>query len=382
MNPTNGASSLNTLHIEEVSGPWIEVDLDAVDHNIQAIRRWCRSRMMPVIKANAYGLGLVPIARRLAGSPGVEGLCVGAVREAVALGEAGLTIPVLNLGAFTPGEAERIVALGIAQSVSSDAVKVLDRIAAAQGRTADVHVKIDTGLGRIGVHYTQASDFIDAVVRLGNVRIAGVFTTLSEDPEFDRIQIERFTAALAGPAGRGVSLGLRHAASSAAILASPDAALDMVRPGIMVTGCYPSAEERNRRRIDLKPALSLKTRVSCIKELKAGDPVGYHRAYRAPGDERLVIGAIGYADGYPVQLAGRAKCLIGGFRHPVVASVTANHICVRSRGGEIRPGDEIVLYGRQKDGFIDIEDIAAQTEHSVYNLLARLNPDLPRFYRG
>jgi alanine racemase len=257
----------------------------------------------------------------------------------------------------------------------------LERAASAQGLTAAVHVKIDTGLGRVGVPHAQAAEFIFSVARLKSVRIAGVFTTLSEDPDFDALQMQRFAQALAGPAAAGIDLGRRHAASSAAILAHPDLSLDMVRPGIMVVGHYPSVAEHGLRRIDLEPALAFKARVACVKHLAAGDPVGYHQAYRAPADETFVTGAVGYSDGYPVQLAGRGACLIGGRRHPLVAAVSANHIGVRSMGGEIRPGDEIVLYGRQGEAVIDLQDVADQAERSVYNLLARLNPDLPRFYR-
>jgi alanine racemase len=367
--------------VEDVSGPWIEVDLAAIARNAERIHDWCGRPLMPVIKANAYGHGLLAVARRLARTQGVWGLCVGNVREALALREAGLTLPILNLGPFTPNEAEKIVAQDIAQSVYSDAVTVLDRAAMVQGRTAAVHIKIDTGLGRIGVPHARAADFITHVTRLKQVRIAGVFTALSEDPEFDAAQLQRFTAALAPSAEAGIDLGLRHAASSAALLASPELSLDLVRPGIMVLGHYPSAAEHQRCRIPLEPALNLKARVVCVKHLKAGEPVGYHRAYRAPGDETLITGAIGYSDGYPVQLANRAECLIGGRRYPVVAAVSANHIFIRSTGGKIRPGDEIVLYGRQGDAAIDLQEIADRSGRSVYNLLARLNPDLPRFYR-
>ncbi len=366
---------------EDLSGPWIEVDLAAVVRNAGRIHRWCGRPLMPVIKANAYGHGLVPVARRLAQMESVMGLCVGTLREALTLRRAGITLPILNLGPFTAAEARHIVAQDITQSVYTDAVALLAREAAAQGRTTAVHIKIDTGLGRVGVAYGQSGDFIFSVAGLKHVNIAGVFTTLSEDRDFDALQLKRFNAAITGPIKAGIALGLRHAAASAAILADPDLTLDAVRPGIMVLGHYPSAAEHRRRRIELAPALSLKARVSGVKRLRAGDPVGYHRSYRAPGDETLITGAIGYSDGYPVQLADRADCLIHGRRHPLVAAVSANHIFARSTGGEVNSGDEIVLYGRQGDEAIDLQEIAALAERSVYNLLARLNPDLPHFYR-
>ena len=357
------------------------MDLAAIDHNIAQIHRYSDRPLMPVIKANAYGHGLVPVARRLARSKAVRALAVGMVREAVDLRRAGLGLPILNLGPYTRCEAERITAMGISQSVFTDAVTWLDAAAGVQGTVAGVHIKIDTGLGRVGVSHHRAADFIQQVAGLSHVRIEGVFTTLSEDADFDRVQMARFNAALSSPAARGIDLGRRHAASSAAILTSPDLALDLVRPGIMVCGHYPSTAEYRRRRIDLRPALTLKTRVMCVKDLKAGDPVGYHQAYRAPDDETLATGAIGYPDGYPVQAAGRAEALIGGCRLPLVAAVTANHICLRCRRKRVEQGDEIVLYGRQGQEFITLEEVAAAVGRSEYHLLSRLSPLLPRLYR-
>jgi alanine racemase len=181
---------------EAVSGPWIEVDLDAISHNIEQIHRFSGARLMPVIKANAYGHGDIRVARHLERLEPVHGVCVGVVREAIDLRESGLKIPLLNLGPYTKAEAERIVALNISQSVFTGAVTLLDKIARGQNRVAGVHIKIDTGLGRIGVSHRKALEFIERVADMANVRIEGVFTSLSEDPEFDRIQMDRFQSAL------------------------------------------------------------------------------------------------------------------------------------------------------------------------------------------
>jgi len=366
--------------IEDVSGPWIEVDLGAISHNIGQISRFSGIRLMPVIKANAYGHGAVQVARHLEQMEPVHGLCVGVVREAFDLRQSGLKIPLLNLGPYTKAEARRIVALDISQSVFTEAVAWLDQAARDQDRVAGVHIKIDTGLGRVGVPHLEALDFIEHVVKMPNLRIAGVFTSLSEDPDFDKIQMKRFQSLLSRAEARGIALGIRHAASSAAVLEGPETGLDMIRPGIMVCGHYPSAAERRLKRIDLRPALSLKARVVYVKNLKKGDPIGYHRAYKAQGAETIITGGIGYSDGYPTCLAGRAECLIGGIRHPLIAAVTANHIYVRGRREGIEPGDEIVLYGKQGQEEITLEEIAEICGHSEYNLLARLSPALPRFY--
>ncbi len=366
----------------DVSGPWIDVDLGAIDQNLDRIHARTRTRLMPVIKANAYGHGLVPVARHIARHRAVGAVAVGVLREALELRRAGLSLPVLNLGPFTRSEAGALVAQEISQSVFTGAVEWIERAAAAQGRTARVHIKIDTGLGRVGIAHDQALEFIRMVASLDHVRIQGVFTSLSEDADFDRVQMARFNAVLAAAAAAGIDTGWRHAASSAAILDDPGFCLDMARPGIMVFGHYPSAGAYRSRPIELRPALSLKTRVVYVKHLLAGDPVGYHRVYRAPADETLITGAIGYPDGYPFQAADRTEALIGGVRHRLVATVTANHIYLRGGRETVVPGDEIVLYGPQKGGCIAIEEVAAAVGRSEYNLLSRLSPLLPRFYRG
>ncbi len=370
------------LKIEDVSGPWIEVDLDAISHNVQQIGRFSRTPLMPVIKANAYGHGAVQVALHLERSAIVRGLCVGAVREAVELRAAGLKGPLLNLGHYTKTEAEHIVAMNISQSVFTDAVSWLGRAALRQGRVAGVHIKIDTGLGRVGIPHPRAAAFIEKVANMAGVRLEGVFTSFSEDPEFDEIQMKRFRSLLGHAEARGISLGIKHAASSAAILAYPESSLDMVRPGITIFGHYPSAAERKRKRIDLKPALTLKARVVYVKKLAGGDSIAYHQAYRAHGDETVITGGIGYVDGYPTNLAGKSECLIRGVRHPLVAAVTANHIYVRSRRDDIEAGEEMVLYGQQGNESILLEDIARLSGCSEYELLTRLHPLLPRFYSG
>ena len=366
--------------IEDVSGPWIEVDLTALNHNIKQISRFSGTKLMPVIKANAYGHGAVQVACHLEQMSSVHGLCVGVVREAIAIRECGVKIQILNLGHYTKAEADQIVALNISQSVFTGAVAWLDQAAREQNCVAVVHIKIDTGLGRVGVPYYKAVNFIEQVANLANVHIEGVFTSLSEDPDFDKIQMMRFHSTLRQAEAKGISLGIKHAASSAAVLEYPASGLDMIRPGIMVFGHYPSSVERKLKRIDLKPALTLKARVVYVKDMKAGDTIAYHRVYKAHGEETIITGGIGYIDGYPTGLAGKAQCLIGGTRHPLIAAVTANHIYVRSRRDDIELGEEIVLYGKQGEEEIPLEEIVQLCEHSEYNLLTRLSPSLPRFY--
>ena len=366
--------------VRDISGPWMEIDLKAITHNINQIGKICRAPLMPVIKANAYGHGVAVVGRHLE-QLGVYGLCVGTFQEAAGLRAEGIACPVMNLGPYTEAEAEDIVRLKISQSVYSDDVHKLDRAAERQGTKAGVHIKIDTGLGRLGVSCKQAPAFIEKVAALAHIRIEGVFTSLTEDKSFDMEQLTRFNQVVRSVREKGIDVGLRHAASSAAILEYPESHLDLVRPGIMVVGCYPSTREFRNRRIDLRQTIALKARVCYVKELQAGDSVAYHQAYTARSAELLATGAIGYPDGYPSNLDGKAQCLINGRRYPLVAAITANNIYIKAgRQENIRIGDEIVLIGRQKEETISVEDLAEISGISEYKLLACLNPLLPRYY--
>lgn len=373
--------SENVLTRDEISGPWVEVDLDCIAHNFRQIKAIAGDRpLMPVIKGNAYGHGLAAVGLFLE-KIGAAGLCVGKLEEALLLRQAGVGCPILNFGPYSKKEAEYVVAHDITQSVFNEAVAYLDAAAAKLGKRAMVHLKLDTGLGRVGVPHEDALGYLGYLTRLLHVQIKGVFTSLSEDGSLDRLQMERFHAVHRAASEAGIVLGVRHIASSAGLLVYPEAHLDMVRPGISTFGYYPSTDEFRQRKIDLQPALSLKTRVSNVRKLRPGDSVGYHQAYVAAGEHLLVTGAIGYPDGFPPQLAGGGEVLIQGRRHPLVMAATANHIYIKAGIDEpIRLGDEIVIIGRQEDEQISCEDLAKLSGLSEYKLLASINPLVPRYY--
>lgn len=336
---------------------------------------------MPVIKNNAYGHGITRVAKYLE-SEKVKAVCVGKFEEAATLRRHGFKGAILNLGPFSRKEAEVIVSQEITQSVFSDAAMVLNEAAGRIGKRAAVHVKIDTGLGRVGVPHEQALEFVFDVARLEHIEITGVFTALSEDIELDLLQLRRFGTVCDQAAKRGIHLGIRHAASSAGILNHADSLLDVVRPGIAVFGHYPSGEAFRQRKIDLKPALSLKARVSMVKSIKPGEAVGYHQAYVAKSLETIVTGAIGYPDGYPPNLAGKSHAIVRERMLPVIGAVTANHITLGAGDSrDIRIGDEIVLIGLQGDCSIALEELTQLSGLSEYKLLSMINPLLPRFYR-
>ncbi len=362
---------------------WLEIDLDHIGWNLAQIRRRVNNRpVMAVIKANAYGHGLVEVGKALEKQQ-ISYLAVGKVQEALRLREGGVKTPILNFGPFSRDEAEALVRHDIAQSVFTDEMAYLAEAARAMNRTAAVHVKVDTGLGRVGVPHDQALPFVETVASTPGLSIAGIFTPFGEEEDFDRVQLDRFVQVCEGAKQRGIDVGLRHAASSAGILSFPEAYLDMVRPGIAIYGQYPSVREYRARKIDLRPAMRLKTRVTYVKTLRPGDAVSYHRAFVAEQATDVATISMGYSDGYPHQAAGKAEVLVRGQRWPSIALVTSNHMTLNVTGAtHLEIGQEAVLFGRQGDAAISAEEVAAWAGTSVYKILIGMNPLLPRIYLG
>ena len=372
-------ASIPTNQPKNPTDPWLEIDLKNMGWNLNQIRKKVNNRpVMAVIKANAYGHGLVKVGKYLE-SQSVAFLAVGKFQEALSLRENEVKTPILNFGSFSNHEAEEMVRNNISQSIYTDDFKLLSAAARKQNKTAKVHIKMDTGLGRIGVPYYKALHFIEKVAVSDGIKIEGIFTPLTEDEEFDKAQLQRFLEVCESAKKKGIPLGLRHMASSAGVISSPETYLDMVRPGIAIYGQYPSTREYKARNIDLRPVMTLKTRVMYVKTLRPGDSVSYHKAFLAIEDTPVATLSIGYSDGYPNQAAGKAKVLLHGKRWPSVALVTSNHMTINISGSkDIKIGDEVVLFGKQGDNKIAAEELAAWAGTSVYKILIWMNPLLPR----
>jgi alanine racemase len=355
--------------------PWVEINARNLTRNLSEIRRRVNDRpVMAVIKANAYGHGLVGIARALERQD-VKHFAVGKVTEAVALRENGITGAVLNFGPVSQQEAEELVRLEVSQSVYSEAVEMLARSARGQGKQARVHIKVDTGLGRVGVPYYEAPSYIERVGSMPDIAIEGIFTTLTEEPDFDRVQLDRLIQVCDAAENKGISVGVRHAASSLAISKFPDAFLDLVRPGNAIYGLEALAN------LDLRPVMSVKARVIYVKRLRPGDSVSYHRLFTAQREMLLATLPLGYSDGCPPQGIEEAEVLIHGQRWPLIAAVTANHSTVDVTGAdEMMIGDEVVLFGSQGGEELSIGKVAARAGSSVYKVAIGMNPLLPRVH--
>lgn len=358
--------------------PWIELNLDHLRWNFEQLRKRVGVPIMAVVKANAYGHGLVEIGRALE-KAGAHSLMVGKFSEAVTLREAGIRCPILNFGPLARENCGEIVSRHISQAVYTEDVAFLQEAAAKQKKKASVHVDIDTGMARTGVSFDRALPLIETIASLPNIRIEGVCTTLTEDPEFDREQLRRFLDVCAGARARGISLGLSHAASSAAVFYSSDFYLDMIRPGITLYGYYPNAGTRRDDALSLKPVLRLSAKVTFIKDLSPGESFSYLRAYRASRPMRVATVGIGYSDGYPFLFGGKVRALIGKKSFPVLEAVTSNHLMVDlGDDREVRVGDVVRLIDPDKALGIAADALAEQSGVPDYKILIGLNPLLPR----
>ncbi len=369
---------------DDISGPWLEIDLDAITHNFQQIQAIAgNSRLMPVIKANGYGHGLEQIGHHLS-TLDIFGLCTANQSEALRLRKSDISCPILCLGPYTKKETEKAIINTISLAITrSDQVEMVSKIAARLGIQAQVHLKIDTGLNRVGVPWEKALATLQLLNTQKYISLEGTYTTLTEELAIDELQLMRFQNICTEAEKQQLQTGYRHVASSAFLLSNPHVTFDLARPGIMIIGCYPSLFEYQRRRINLRPSLVWKTRILDRKQLSAGEGVSYHHTYKAQQNESILIAGVGYSDGYPAKVAQKGYVLVNGRRLPLVASVTANHIYIQAEpDSKVQIGDEVVLIGCQENERLTLEELATWAELSAYQLASSISPLLPRLCKS
>lgn len=366
---------------------WAEIDLAAIANNIKEIRRLVSrpTQIMAIVKANAYGHGAVEVSR-VALEHGASWLGVAIFEEAEELRQAGIQAPILILGYSPADEAEAIVSLGLSQAVwTRGQAEALSRAAVKLGRPAKIHIKLDTGMGRIGFLPTaEAVKEIERIASLPGIAIEGTFTHFSsaddEDKTFTQEQLQRFYQMLEAIQSRGVEVGLRHVASSAAILTMPETHLDLVRLGVSLYGHFPGPATR-RNDINLLPAMSFKTQIVHLKELPAGWPVSYGRTYYTSKPTRVATLPVGYADGYFRSFSNCGEVIIRGRRCPVIGRVCMDQIMVDATScPQARVGDEAVLFGRQGKTVLSTEELAERIGTISYELLCAVGRRVPRRY--
>ncbi|MGY1409233.1 MULTISPECIES: alanine racemase [unclassified Luteimonas] len=362
----------------------ILVDLDAIAGNLRAIAGHVRVPVMPIVKANAYGHGLVAVARHLQ-AQGAGSFGVAFLEEGIALREAGIDVPILVMGGIFGPQVAQFLAHDLQLTVSSlSKLRQVEAAAEAFGRRARVHLKIDTGMERIGVHSWSAGPFIEAAVRSRWCEVAGVYSHLAcaDDPAsaMTALQLERLLEACAHFDRLGVPMPIRHLANSGGVLHFPDTWLDMVRPGILLYGVLP--DPASTRSVPVRPALSLVSQVVYFKVVRAGSPIGYGATWTAAHDTRVVTVPIGYGDGWPRALSSCGQVLIGGRRHPVAGRVCMDQFMVDIGGHSAFNEDPVVLVGAQGGAAITVEEVARSAATIPYEILVQLNDRIPREYRG
>jgi len=361
----------------------IVVDLDHLAFNLQAIRAHVGVPVMGIVKANAYGHGLVPVALHLQ-AQGVEQLGAAFVEEGIALRQAGITAPILVLGGIFGPQIAQFIAHDLEVTVSSlDKLRQVEAAAQAVGRKAVIHLKIDTGMERIGVHSYSAKPFIEAALASQWCVLKGIYSHLScaDDPAspMTSLQLERFLDACAHIERVGAPMPIRHLANSGGVLHFPQTYLDMVRPGILLYGVLPDPASQNT--VAVKPALSLVSQVVYFKVVKAGNPVSYGATWVPEQDTRVVTVPIGYGDGYPRALSSRGQVLIRGQRYPVVGRICMDQFMVDIGHDSAWNEDEVVLIGQQGGANITAEALAQTAGTIPYEILTGLNERIPREYR-
>lgn len=371
---------------------WCEVSAQALRANLAEFRRLVgpACRLAPVVKANAYGHGLVPASRVLADA-GADVLCVNDLWEASVLREAGLALPLHVVGRVPPEQAGDAVALD-ASVVAYDAevLAALDGAGRATGRVARAHLKVETGTNRQGVGPGELRALCRLAAGMTGVRVTGLSTHFADiedttDHGYAREQMARFREAAAIAAAEGLVLDEPNLANSAATILWPESHLAMVRVGIAVYGMWPSKETlvsaalAHRDRIVLRPALAWKTRIAQVKEVAAGDWIGYGRSYRTTHATRLAVLPVGYYDGYDRKLSNLAYVLVGGRRAPVRGRICMNMTLVDVTDVPgARAGDEVVLLGAQGDDAVTAEQFASWADTINYEVTTRIAESIPR----
>ncbi|MBI4230049.1 MAG: alanine racemase [Planctomycetes bacterium] len=361
---------------------WGEVDLGALGRNLGRIRARLRpdQHLLVVVKADAYGHGAVEVARE-AVACGAAFLGVGDSQEGLTLRAAGIREPILVLGALIPGEIDAVLTHGITPCVhSEDKIRLLAKVARSLNRPLGVHLKVDTGMGRLGARPERVGDLLDAIRREAPLYTEGICTHLAavdrDDPSLDR-QLALFSDLVGRYADGEGAIRWRHAANSLVVLSRPGAPFNLVRVGGAAYGIDPTDRPGTARAFE--PVLSLHTQVVYLKDLPAGAPVGYAGTWQAPRAVRTAVLPVGYHDGYAFAFGNRAEVLVRGIRAPVIGRVSMDYttIDVTDIPG-VHVGDPVVLLGRQEGAEITLHEMAAWRSTVPYEIPCSLGPRVKR----
>lgn len=366
---------------------WVEINLDNLASNIRSIKSLLKpgTDYISVVKADGYGHGAVEVAKTCM-ECGINRLAVAMLDEALELRNAGIKCDILILG-YTPSNmADTIVENDISQTCYSyELAKALSDAGCRLGKTAKIHIAVDTGMGRIGFQ----PSFDDALIvkeisKLPNLKIEGIFTHFAVADEKDKLytkeQFKKYKAFLDILKSLKVDVGIKHVGNSAEILDLPDFNLDAVRPGIIQYGLYPS-DEVTKSKLDLKPVMSVKANIIHVKEVEKGTSISYGRKYITTRKSKIATLPIGYADGYTRLLFGKARVIINGKYAPVVGTICMDQCMVdATEAGDVKIGDEVIIMGSDGNISITAEDIASQLGTINYEVVCMFSKRVPTVY--
>lgn len=366
---------------------WAEVDLDAIAHNMKEIRRITdpHAKVMAVVKADAYGHGFLEITKTLLEN-GADCLAVALLEEAKQIRRRHIEVPILILGGTDPDAVDDLIDFDIMATVFSyDFAKTLSYAAEKKHKTAKIHIKIDTGMSRVGLVAGEENSGIireiERIASLPNLEIDGIFshfaTSDENDSSYTQLQFERFMDVISLLEERGIHIPTKHICNSAAIMMYPQMHLDMVRPGVILYGLYPS-DEVDVTRLNLKPAMTLKARISMVKEIEKGRGVSYGKEYITDKTTKIATVPIGYADGYLRKLAGKAQMVVSGTCVPVIGRICMDQCMIDvTNVHNINTGDEVIIFGADR---ITIDDVARWLETINYEVACVIGKRIPRIY--
>jgi alanine racemase len=382
-------SSINHSTISEdgaVRPTHVEVDLGRLTENFQAIRQHVApAKVMPILKANAYGHGLLRVAQ-LMEELGADYIGVAVLEEGILLREHSIQTPILVLGGILGNQIPGFLKHHLTITASSvEKLCQVEEIATQMGVRAKVHLKIDTGMERIGVHYYSSQTLLETAMKCKWVEIEGIFSHFANADLVDMSdahnQLERFYEALYFYEKHSLPLPpLRHMANSPAILQLPQARFDMVRPGLLLYGVYPSPEIPHI--VNVRPALSWKSRVVYFKVIQPGHPVGYGSTWQSDHMIRAVTVPVGYGDGYFRSMSNKARVLLRGKQYPVIGRISMDQIVVNIEWDSAYNDDEVILIGESGSESISCENLAEWAGTIPYEILTNINTRVPRIYLG
>lgn len=365
-----------------IRSTWAEVNLTRLEYNLAAIKKAVSpARVMLVVKANAYGHGLVEVSKALAGKTDYIGVAV--LEEGILLRKLGITAPIIVLGGIWGDQISNYLQHNLTLTASSvERLEQINAVAAQMGVKAKVHLKIDTGMERIGVHYYSAHLLQEAALKCAHVEVEGIYSHFANagcgDLTHARLQLERFNEVLRFYERRSLPMPMRHFANSAAVLQLPESYFDLVRPGITLYGVYPTRQVP--RTIQVKPALTWKSRVVYFKVVKPGHPVSYGSTWQSDHEVRVVTIPVGYGDGFFRSMSNRARVIIRNKMYPQIGTICMDQMMVNIEWDSAYNGDEAILLGEMGGQRITVEDLAEWAGTIPYEILTNINTRVPRVY--